>query len=46
MALPAQRAGAQPIHDWVKTYQRSWSDRFDRLDDVLEDLERNEEEAP
>jgi DNA-binding transcriptional ArsR family regulator len=36
----------KPIHDWVKTYQRSWSDRFDRLDDVLQDLERNEEGAP
>ena len=33
----------KPIHDWVKTYERSWSERFDRLDDVLEDLKRNEE---
>src|ERR1700716_1168560 len=22
----------KPIHDWVKTYERSWSERFDRLD--------------
>ncbi|HVA21010.1 MAG TPA: metalloregulator ArsR/SmtB family transcription factor [Candidatus Micrarchaeia archaeon] len=29
----------KPIHDWVTTYQRSWSQRFDRLDVVLEDLE-------
>jgi DNA-binding transcriptional ArsR family regulator len=28
----------KPIHDWVKTYERTWSDRFDRLDDVLEEL--------
>ena len=28
----------KPIHDWVKTYERSWSERFDRLDVVLEDL--------
>jgi DNA-binding transcriptional ArsR family regulator len=33
----------QPIHDWVKNYERSWSARFDRLDVVLEEL--NEMEA-
>jgi DNA-binding transcriptional ArsR family regulator len=32
----------KPIHDWVKTYERSWSERFERLDEVLEDL-RDEE---
>jgi DNA-binding transcriptional ArsR family regulator len=33
----------KPIHDWVKAYERTWSDRFERLDAVLEDLKRNEE---
>ncbi len=33
----------KPIHDWVKTYERSWSERFDRLDVVLEDLKKKEE---
>jgi DNA-binding transcriptional ArsR family regulator len=33
----------KPIHDWVKTYERSWSERFDRLDDVLDDLKRKEQ---
>jgi DNA-binding transcriptional ArsR family regulator len=33
----------KPIHDWVKTYERTWSQRFDRLDLVLEDLKRKEE---
>ena len=33
----------KPIHDWVKDYERSWSDRFDRLDIVLEDLKQKEE---
>jgi DNA-binding transcriptional ArsR family regulator len=33
----------KPIHDWVKSYERSWSERFDRLDDVLEDLKQKEE---
>jgi DNA-binding transcriptional ArsR family regulator len=28
----------KPIHDWVKNYERSWSERFDRLDAVLEEL--------
>jgi DNA-binding transcriptional ArsR family regulator len=33
----------QPIHDWVKNYERSWSQRFDRLDVVLEELKRMED---
>jgi len=33
----------KPIHDWVKAYERSWSERFDRLDDVLEELKEKEE---
>jgi len=28
----------KPIHDWVKSYERSWSERFDQLDAVLEEL--------
>jgi len=32
----------KPIHDWVKNYERSWSDRFDLLDTVLEDLKQEE----
>jgi DNA-binding transcriptional ArsR family regulator len=33
----------KPIHDWVKTYERSWSERFDQLDVVLADLTREED---
>jgi hypothetical protein len=33
----------KPIHDWVKNYERSWQQRFDRLDDVLEELKGKEE---
>jgi DNA-binding transcriptional ArsR family regulator len=33
----------KPIHDWVKNYERSWSERFDRLGVVLEDLKQKEE---
>jgi DNA-binding transcriptional ArsR family regulator len=32
----------RPIHDWVKAYERSWSERFDDLDDVLAELKRKE----
>jgi DNA-binding transcriptional ArsR family regulator len=28
----------QPIHDWVKAYERSWSSRFDALDELLDEL--------
>ena len=33
----------KPIHDWVKAYERTWSERFDALDAVLEDLKDKEE---
>jgi DNA-binding transcriptional ArsR family regulator len=33
----------KPIHDWVKTYERSWAERFDRLEVVLEELKLKEE---
>ena len=32
----------KPIHDWVSGFERSWAERFDRLDDVLEDLRQEE----
>lgn len=33
----------QPIHEWVKNYERMWSDRFDALEHVLEELKMKEE---
>ena len=33
----------KPIHDWVKNYELSWSERFGRLDVVLEDLKQKEQ---
>jgi DNA-binding transcriptional ArsR family regulator len=33
----------RPIHDWVKAYEQTWSERFDRLDVVLEELKQKEE---
>jgi DNA-binding transcriptional ArsR family regulator len=34
----------KPIHDWVKNYERMWSERFAELDVVLEELKQQEEE--
>jgi DNA-binding transcriptional ArsR family regulator len=36
-------AALRPIHDWVKSYERMWSERFDELDVVLAELKRKEE---
>ena len=33
----------KPIHEWVKEYERTWSERFGELDVVLEDLKRKEQ---
>ncbi len=36
----------QPIHDWVRSFERTWNARLDRLDDLLGELQTTEEEAP
>ena len=33
----------KPIHDWVSNYERLWSERFDQMDLVLEDLKRKDQ---
>jgi len=33
----------KPIHDWVKNYERTWSERFETLDTVLEELKQEEQ---
>jgi DNA-binding transcriptional ArsR family regulator len=33
----------KPIHDWVKEYEQTWSERFELLDTVLDDLKEKEE---
>jgi DNA-binding transcriptional ArsR family regulator len=32
----------RPIHEWVKGYERLWSERFEQLDAVLEELKDEE----
>ena len=34
--------GLKPIHDWVANYERTWSERFDALDVVIEELKTKE----
>jgi DNA-binding transcriptional ArsR family regulator len=33
----------KPIHDWVKNYERTWSERFEALDEVLAELKQEEQ---
>ena len=33
----------KPIHDWVKEYEETWSERFAQLDVVLDELKQKEE---
>jgi len=35
-------AALKPIHDWVQGYEKLWGDRFEELDSVLQDVEREE----
>ena len=42
------RLDAGPLKDvseWVETYRRHWEERFDRLDEYLEELKQTEKEA-
>ena len=33
----------KPIHDWVRTFERTWNIRLDRLDVLLGELQSNPE---
>jgi DNA-binding transcriptional ArsR family regulator len=33
----------KPIHDWVKDFERTWSERFDQMDIVLDELKTKEQ---
>jgi DNA-binding transcriptional ArsR family regulator len=32
----------KPIHDWIAGYERLWTERFEQLDAVLEDLKKEQ----
>ncbi|WIX79056.1 metalloregulator ArsR/SmtB family transcription factor [Amycolatopsis carbonis] len=35
----------KPIHDWVRQFERSWEERFELLDSVLEELEHTDDRS-
>lgn len=34
----------QPVHDWTARFARTWNERFDRLDDLLTELQREDQQ--
>lgn len=32
----------QPVHEWVRTFERTWNTRLDRLDNLLTELKAQE----
>lgn len=32
-------ARLKPVHDWVAAYERTWTERFEALDELLEELQ-------
>jgi DNA-binding transcriptional ArsR family regulator len=42
------RLNAEPlrsIHDWLRSYEQMWDERFDLLDQVLDELKENEDDS-
>lgn len=35
-------AALQPIYDWVRSFERTWNQRFDRMDDILAEFRAEE----
>jgi DNA-binding transcriptional ArsR family regulator len=35
-------ARLRPLHEWLAKYEQTWSDRMDRLDDYLKELQQGE----
>jgi DNA-binding transcriptional ArsR family regulator len=33
----------RPMHEWLAKYERAWNERLDRMDDYLEELQRQGE---
>ncbi len=39
-------AALRPIHDWARSFERTWNIRLDRLDDVLAELQSEQSTTP
>ena len=35
----------RPIHEWVKDFEQTWSERFEQLDAVLDELKKEEDDG-
>jgi DNA-binding transcriptional ArsR family regulator len=35
----------KPVHDWVRSFERTWNTRLDQLDDLVAEL-KDQEQAP
>jgi DNA-binding transcriptional ArsR family regulator len=35
----------KPIHDWVRSFERTWNERLDRLDDLLTEITTEQGES-
>ena len=35
-------AALRPIHEWVRTFEAQWNQRYDRLDDLLVEMQQEE----
>jgi DNA-binding transcriptional ArsR family regulator len=36
----------KPIYDWVAPFEQYWSERFDRLDQILEKTQKEKQDVP
>jgi DNA-binding transcriptional ArsR family regulator len=36
-------ARLRPLHEWLATYEQTWNDRLDRVDDYLKELQEQGE---
>ncbi|MDP1793148.1 MAG: metalloregulator ArsR/SmtB family transcription factor [Acidimicrobiales bacterium] len=34
----------QPIHEWVRNFERTWNEKLDRLDDLVAELQTPEDQ--
>ena len=39
-------AALKPIHDWARSFERTWNARLDQLDDLLAELQSNQPQPP
>ena len=39
-------AALKPVHDWARSFERTWNTRLDRLDDLLAELQSERPQPP